>query len=238
MSFPIVHRRARPLALIVDHDDDTRSMYSEYLKQAGCETDEAADGPDALAKAIALRPDVIVTETRLPGINGFELCEILRRDGVTRSIPIIVVTATGDPPSTARARTAGADVVLIKPCLPDALCDEIRRVTHQSRALGGRSQGTQTKFARHLTKSGELLERSPQQRRKFMARAHERRETTTPPVAPPELICPQCDRQLFYRHSNVGGVSAHHTEQWDYYDCSAGCGVFQYRQRTRKLKKA
>src|SRR5438128_3379079 len=100
-------------------------MYSEYLKQAHCDTDEAADGRDALAKAIARRPDVIVTETRLPGIDGFELCEILRRDTITRTIPIVVVTADGIPSSTERARTLGADAVLIKPCLPEVLLGEI-----------------------------------------------------------------------------------------------------------------
>ena len=40
-----------------------------------------------------------------------------------------------------------------------------------------------------------------------------------------------------YRRSHVGGVSSKHSEQWDYFDCEAGCGTFQYRTRTRKLRK-
>src|SRR5436309_7947124 len=172
MPLAEVRRHTPPLALLVDRDDDTRSMYSEYLKQAHCNTDEAADGRDALAKAIAFRPDVIVTETWLPGIDGFELCETLRRDTITRTIPIIVVTADGYPSNMERARTAGADAVLIKPCLPEVLLGEIHRL---------------------IEKSYELRVRAPQIRRRgavatqngSMARMHERRETTEPPAAPP-----------------------------------------------------
>src|SRR5437867_7947044 len=163
MPLAEVRRHTPPLALLVDRDDDTRSMYSEYLKQAHCNTDEAADGRDALAKAIALRPDVIVTETWLPGIDGFELCEILRRDALTRSIPIIVVTADGYGSSAERARTAGADVVLIKPCLPERLLDEIRRVIEKPYELRVIARQVQPKVAVR-TQNGS------------MARTHERRQ--------------------------------------------------------------
>ena len=73
---------------LVDRDPDTRKMYAEYLRlSAACETDEAEDGREALAKAMSRHPDVIVTETRLPGINGFDLCTLLRRDTSTSAIP-------------------------------------------------------------------------------------------------------------------------------------------------------
>ena len=93
-----VHAGAPPtagfdrLALLVDRDQDTRHMYAEHLKLGNWRVDEAGDGREALAKAIALRPDVIVTETRLPGIDGVSLCDLLRRDLATSTIPIVVVT--------------------------------------------------------------------------------------------------------------------------------------------------
>jgi len=62
-----------PLALIVDRDADTRKLYAEYLKLSACAVEEADDGREALAKAIARLPDVIISETRLPGITGIEL---------------------------------------------------------------------------------------------------------------------------------------------------------------------
>src|SRR5438552_681074 len=124
------------LALLVDRDPDTRKMYAEYLRlSAACETDEAADGREALAKAMARHPDVIVTETRLPGINGIDLCTLLRRDTSTSAIPIIFVTGDAFEIDVKRAERAGADAVLTKPCLPEILLAEIRRVLHESMEL-------------------------------------------------------------------------------------------------------
>jgi hypothetical protein len=62
-------------------------------------------------------------------------------------------------------------------------------------------------------------------------------ETDAPPAAPPSLVCPACDKPLVYARSHVGGVNARSSEQWDYFDCPSGCGTFQYRQRTRKLRR-
>ena len=82
------------VALLVDRDEDTRQMYAEFLEPCGWTIEQAADGGDALAKVLAHRPSVVVTETRLPVVDGFELCERLRREPSTQSIPIIVVTAS------------------------------------------------------------------------------------------------------------------------------------------------
>ena len=70
-----------------------------------------------------------------------------------------------------------------------------------------------------------------------MSRRLRRGETDLPPSPPPELICPDCDQPLDYKSSHVGGVSARNVEQWDYYVCTGGCGMFQYRQRTRKIRR-
>ena len=227
-----------PLALIVDRDGDTRKMYAEYLALSKCLTDEAEDGREALAKAIARQPDVIVTETRLPGINGFDLCHLLRRDAATRAIPIVVVTADAFEGHVNRAKHAGADAVLVKPCLPETLLAEIHKMLDQSAVLRERARETQAKVADQIARSEALLHRSTENlRRVTLNRAHQRRDTTAPPALPPSLLCPSCDLPLRYQRSHVGGVSERHAEQWDYYDCSAGCGAFQYRQRTRKVRK-
>jgi hypothetical protein len=73
--------------------------------------------------------------------------------------------------------------------------------------------------------------------RRALSRQFSREDTTTPPDAPPALVCPACDQPLLYMRSHVGGVSERHREQWDYFDCPNGCGSFQYRQRTRKLRR-
>lgn len=229
-----------PLTLLVDRDVDTRQMYAEYLRQFLCDIDEAEDGREALAKAISRRPDVIVTETRLPGISGFDLCSLLRRDETTREIPIIVVTADAFESDLRRARKAGADAVLVKPCLPEHLAAEIRSVLAETRALRQRAAAARETAAHETHRAIEAIDRSEAviaDAHVSLRSAHRRRETTAPPLAPLALLCPHCDGPLSYVKSYVGGVSKRQQEQWDYFECAAGCGTYQYRQRTRKLRR-
>jgi CheY-like chemotaxis protein len=124
-------------ALLVDRDADTRLLYAEYLRQSAYEVEEAEDGREALAKAIARVPSVIVSETRLPGMSGYDLCRVLRSDLSTEFVPIVVVTGDAGPSDLKRAEDAGADTVLVKPCLPDRLGVEIQRLLARSADLHG-----------------------------------------------------------------------------------------------------
>jgi len=207
------HHPVVQLALLVDRDADTRWMYAEYLRFGAWLVDEAADGRDALAKAIARHPDVIVTESRLPGISGFDLCSMLKRDPSTRAIPIVMVTADAFVADRQRAQSSGADVVLVKPCLPETLASEMQRLVAKSQ---------------HPSRGKQRITTS---------RAHPRGHTTTPPLPPPTLTCPECEKPLVYRRSHLGAAVASHAEQWDYFECLHGCGTFQYRERTRTLRR-
>ena len=218
--------RPLPMVLLIDRDEDSRSMYAQYVKGANWIVEEAEDGREALAKALALRPDVIVTELRLPGIDGFELCTLLRRDFATRAIPIVVVTGDAYKRDLELARSAGATSILVKPCDPEAMLTEAIRVLEEAR----------DPRAAAPVETAAVAPPSDAPRR-GLSHSHVRGETAAPPVHPPELICPQCDRPLGYKSSQVGGVSARNSEQWDYFECDRGCGVFQYRHRTRKVRK-
>jgi two-component system, chemotaxis family, chemotaxis protein CheY len=224
-------------ALLVDRDKDTRLLYGQHLRQAGWDIDEADDGRDALAKALSRHYDVIVTETRLPGIDGYQFCALLRRDVTTQTVPVVIVSAEANQADEARAHRAGANIVLAKPCLPETLLGEIGRLLDESRSREARSHesGGTTRGSiadQHATDPLTLG------RRQMLSRTHQRGDTTVPPAAPPTLLCPVCDKPLMYQRSHVGGVSARHPEQWDYYACPTGCGTFEYRQRTRKLRNA
>ena len=81
-----------PLVLIVEDDLSTRVMYREYLSQCGFRTADAHNGFQALEKAQQLRPDAIVTDLNVPGMDGFEFCRALRQSDGERRIPIIAVT--------------------------------------------------------------------------------------------------------------------------------------------------
>ena len=208
------------LILVVDPDPDIRAMYVAGLALSGWIADGVIDGREALAKAISCRPAAVVTETRVPCLDGFELCRLLRRDPDTQHIPILVVTADAKARRIAAAREAGADRILLKPCLPDELARAIEAVLSAGRE------------ARIVTERSA----TPTSSAHAQSKRHQRCETTAPPSPAPELLCPRCDRRLAYLKSHIGGVSARHSEQWDSYQCPSGCGQFQYRQRTRKLR--
>jgi len=237
MVAPAAGRQDAPLvALIADRDAETRRMYAEFLALSDCRIEQAEDGRDALAKVFSRQPDVVVTETQLPGINGFELCALLRQDTATRGIPIVLVTGERVDIDVERAETAGADAVLTKPCPPATLFAEIQRLVSLSADLRERSRAARERMHGQIARSETLLDRS-RTRRRMLNSAHTRHDTTTPPIAPPILKCPQCDLPLRYVRSHIGGVTAQNSEQWDYFECVAACGSFQYRERTRKLRR-
>src|SRR5215510_12274953 len=108
-----------PRVLIADGDLDNRELYRDSFTLAGWSVAEARDGREAIVHALVSRPWVVVTELRLPLIDGISLCEVLRRDSATTGVPIVVVTSETRVAELARARAAGASEVLVKPCMPD-----------------------------------------------------------------------------------------------------------------------
>ena len=124
---------ARLIVLLVEDDQDGRRMYAEWLTEAGFLVDQAHNGLQALERAFDSRPDVVVTDLNIPGIDGFELTRRLKQDPRTTSIPVLAVTGyvafASDP---GRARRAGCDLVLQKPCSPDDLEAAIRTIIQGS----------------------------------------------------------------------------------------------------------
>src|SRR4051794_19882908 len=143
---PLSATRPVPLALLADGDGDNRSMYAASLKSARWAVEEAADGRDALALALTRRPDVIVSDARLPGISGYDLCQLLRQDLSTRLIPIVLVAADDLARDLEQARTSGASSILLKPCLPETLLREAARLIEQSKALRDRSDAARDRI--------------------------------------------------------------------------------------------
>jgi len=222
------------VVLIADADADTRALYRDAFARAGCDVVEAADGRDAMAKAFRSPPSLVITELTLPFVNGYALCDILRRDPLTAGVPILVVTAAHP---AERAERMAVDALLLKPTAPDSLVCEARRLLATPRALRAASSVTRGYATAHQEQPTDLPAPSKTQRGMSYTKAHQRFATTLPPASPPALLCPSCDRALRYQHSHVGGVSDHYPEQWDYFVCPGGCGVFQYRQRTRRVRR-
>jgi CheY-like chemotaxis protein len=136
VAMPHKQRRA-PGVLLVDGAADNRAMYAESLRAAGFRAIEIDNTADALA--LAVTADAIVTEIRVPGpFDGLELVRRLRADARTRSKPTIVLTACAFAEDRSRARAAGCDVFLPKPCVPAMLIRELVQL------LGSASAGSQS----------------------------------------------------------------------------------------------
>jgi CheY-like chemotaxis protein len=224
-----------PQVLVADADPETRTLYAFILGLAGCQVVEASDGRQALTIALMRPPALVVAEIRLPFLDGCALCEILRRDRETADTPILIVTSDSRPASVERARQTGADWVLLKPATPEVIVAEARRLLAAPRDLQSRAAAMSARLTVPWRFPGELAGGIP--RRRSQTRTLERFSSKTPPATPPELRCPACDGELTYEVSHVGGVNNLHREQWDYFSCPAGCGSFQYRQRTRRVRR-
>jgi CheY-like chemotaxis protein/RNase P subunit RPR2 len=218
----------RPRVLLVDPDENVRALYRNALRAEGWSVVEAADGRDALTMALVWPPALVITEIRLPIVSGPALCEILRRDCITSTVPIIVVTAAARDAALDRPDLIGADRILAKPATPDRLLDEVRRLIAVGRTLSHRDAGA--------IDPAPAPPVSSRTKRIALTKLHQRFATTEPPASPPSLFCPSCDRPLVYEHSDIGGVSSKNGEQWDTFTC-ASCGRFEYRHRTRKLRQ-
>jgi CheY-like chemotaxis protein len=205
--------------LIAESDDDTRMFYCESLRSLRCDVVEASDGRQALVSALSQPPTLVITETRLPLIDGFSLCEVLRRDAATRHVPILVITGESQQEKLSRARAVGANAVIVKPCAPETLLSEVMRLC---------SVAPSTK------RDGSAR---PKPAKARGAKSYERCATKTPPRPPPQARCPSCDGELRYTQSQIGGVSDQHPEQWDEFTCPTCRKIFEYRQRTRRFRR-
>jgi two-component system, cell cycle response regulator DivK len=117
-----------PLILVVDDYQDAREMYAEYLQFSGFRVAEARNGNEAVEKAFELRPDLILMDLSLPGKDGWEATRELKADDRTRHIPVVALTGHALAGASEGARKAGCDSFVTKPCLPDDLVVEVRRM--------------------------------------------------------------------------------------------------------------
>ena len=125
------HSSKGPLVLLVEDHTDTRQMYAEFLRTS-FDIVEAADGLQALELARARQPAVVVTDLSLPGMDGFELIAQIRVDPAMRTVPVVCLSGYGGEGHEERARAAGCDRILQKPCLPDRLADAIGEVLSEN----------------------------------------------------------------------------------------------------------
>ncbi|MEV8566346.1 response regulator transcription factor [Streptomyces sp. NPDC051322] len=150
-----------PRVLVVDDDPTVSEVVTGYLDRAGYAVDRAADGPAALECAARRRPDLVVLDLMLPGMDGLEVCRALRDTG---PVPVIMLTARGDEDDRILGLEIGADDYVTKPFSPRELVLRVESVLRRSAVSGDRpgprlrAAGiTVDPAARRATKNGREL---------------------------------------------------------------------------------
>jgi len=118
----------KPVVLLVDDYPDAREMYAEYLEFSGFEIIQAGNGVEAIERAQDSHPDVILMDLSLPVMDGWEATRRLKADERTKEIPVLAVTGHALTGVSNDAKNAGCDGFITKPCLPEDLVAEIRKV--------------------------------------------------------------------------------------------------------------
>ena len=120
--------RERPLVLIVEDQSELRTLYAQQLTLSGFDVIEAANGAEAITHTSTCFPDVVLMDLSLPILDGWEATRRLKVDDRTAHIPVVALTAHDGAGELQRATVAGCDWFVPKPCPPQDLIDEVRRV--------------------------------------------------------------------------------------------------------------
>ncbi|GAA3107388.1 response regulator transcription factor [Streptomyces rectiviolaceus] len=121
-----------PRVLVVDDDPTVAEVVAGYLERGGYTVERAEDGPGALERAGVFRPDLVVLDLMLPGMDGLEVCRRLRVRG---PVPVIMLTARGDEDDRILGLEVGADDYVTKPFSPRELVLRVESVLRRSRAV-------------------------------------------------------------------------------------------------------
>ena len=119
--------------LIVDDEEDILELIQYYLSRNGYSLDTAISGEEALTKAKTKLPNIIILDLMLPGIDGLEVCKILKNDTKTEHIPIIMLTAKGEESDIVSGLELGADDYITKPFSPKVLVARVRRIINRTK---------------------------------------------------------------------------------------------------------
>jgi DNA-binding response OmpR family regulator len=120
--------------LVVDDEPKILTVVRDYLADAGFSVTTAVDGPSALDRARAVRPDLVVLDLGLPGLDGLDVARELQRRG---PVPIIMLTARGDEVDRVLGLELGADDYLVKPFSPRELVARVRAVLRRGERARG-----------------------------------------------------------------------------------------------------
>ena len=136
--------------MVIEDEADILEVIEYNLIREGFQVTTSRDGEGGLQRVRDDRPDLVLLDLMLPGLDGIEICRRLREDPVTRTIPVIMVTAKGEESDIVLGLEIGADDYIAKPFSPKELVARVKAVLRRgaaSNAMGWRSIPTGTRFA-------------------------------------------------------------------------------------------
>ena len=116
----------KPVVLIAEDFEDARELYRDYLEFSGFTVATATNGREAVDRALALKPDLILMDASMPVLDGWEATRELKAHPDTKNIPVLALTAHAFDDARQQARAVGCDGFVTKPCLPDDLVARVR----------------------------------------------------------------------------------------------------------------
>jgi DNA-binding response OmpR family regulator len=134
--------------LIVEDDKDIADLIAHYLQKAGHTIDMCASGPAALATIAAAPPALVLLDLMLPGLDGLNVCQTLRRNPQTASIPIIMLTARGEEAERIAGLEQGADDYVTKPFSPGELVARVGALLRRAQSGAHAAAGVVLEYGR------------------------------------------------------------------------------------------
>jgi DNA-binding response OmpR family regulator len=119
--------------LVVEDEPDISGLLTFHLEREGYQVVRARNGLDALQQVRARRPDLVLLDLMLPGIDGLEVCRQLRQDAATATLPVVMLTAKGEEVDRVLGLELGADDYIVKPFSPKEVVARVRAVLRRSR---------------------------------------------------------------------------------------------------------
>lgn len=123
-------KRPTPKVLLVDDDPTTRNLISHFLRKEEFIVEKASNGSDGLARAKSGRPDLLIIDAVVPGMGGFELLNLLKKDAATAAIPVLILSALGEEEAIIKGLEEGADYI-VKPFSPQVLVAKIKKILRE-----------------------------------------------------------------------------------------------------------
>lgn len=118
----------RERVIVVDDENDILELVTHHLAREGCRVTGVTSGEAALRAIRSELPDLVVLDLMLPGVDGLEICRLLKRDAKTQHIPIVMLTAKGEEADVVAGLELGADDYVTKPFSPRVLVARVRAV--------------------------------------------------------------------------------------------------------------